>query len=172
MAKPLIVNVIELLRRPGNAKDVSVTVSSDDLEFGDSRMADEDVSVTVHLESMSNGISVHGSASAAWEGECRRCLDPLRRAFTVDLDELYQAVPDNPDAHIIENDQIDLLPMVRENLLLAIPVGPLCSDDCPGFCPQCGADLRQGGCGCDQVRTDDRWAALDALRDRLPGPPE
>ena len=172
MATPLIVNVVELLRRPGNTKDVNVTVESADVDFDDSRMSDDPVSVDLHLESLSNGIAVHGTATAAWEGECRRCLDPLRRQVTVELDELYQVAPDNPDAYAIESDQINLLPMVRENLLLAIPVGPLCTDACPGFCPQCGADRRQGPCTCAPVRTDDRWAALDALRERLPDAPE
>ena len=172
MATPLIVNVIELLRRPGNTKDVSVNVASGDLDFDDSRMAEEPVSVEVHMEALSNGVAVHGTATATWEGECRRCLDPLRRPVTVELDEMYQVAPDNPDAYGIENDQIALLPMVRENILLAIPVGPLCTEDCPGFCPECGSDLRKGACGCAPVRTDDRWAALDALRERLPDAPE
>ena len=172
MATPLIVNVIELLRRPGNTKDVDVTLKADDLVFDDSRMSDEPVSVTAHLEALSNGISVHGSATATWEGECRRCLDPLRRLVTVDLDELYQVHPDSPDAYAIENDQINLLPMVRENLLLAIPLGPLCTEDCPGICPVCGADLKVAACGCDTAPKDHRWDALDAIREQLSDAPE
>ena len=168
MATPLIVNVIELLRRPGNTKDVDVTVAADDLDFEDSRMADDPVVVRVHLEALSSGVSVHGTATATWEGECRRCLDPLRRSMSVEIEELYQVHPDSPDAYAIENDQINLLPMVRENLLLAIPVGPLCTEDCAGFCPQCGADLREGACGCSPAPADDRWSALDALKGRVP----
>lgn len=167
MATPLIVNVVELMRRPGNTKDVDVSVAAADLVFDDGRMTASDVDVHLHLEALSNGISVHGTAGAEWQGECRRCLAPLVRRMTVEVDELYQAVPDAPDAYAIENDQINLLPMVRENLLLAIPLGPLCADDCPGFCPQCGTDLKAGPCGCSRPTGDDRWAALDALKDRL-----
>ena len=168
MATPLIVNVVELLRRPGNTKDVVVSVAAADLTFDDHRMTDDAVEVDVHLESLSNGISVHGVAMATWTGECRRCLVPLRERMRIDVDELYQVVADSPDAYAIENDQINLLPMVRENLLVAIPLGPLCRDDCPGFCPHCGTDLKTGSCTCSSSVVDDRWAALEALKGKLP----
>ena len=62
------------------------------------------------------------------------------------------------------NGQIDLAPMVREEVLLAVPDGPLCRPDCPGLCPICGADLAEGPCGCDTTERDERWAVLDQLR--------
>ena len=167
---PLLVNVVELLRWPGTTKDLDVTVAAADLGFDDPRIVDEPVAITVRLESLSNGVSVRGTATARWAGECRRCLAPVSERASVDLDELYQRVREDPDAHVIENDQIDLLPMVRENILLAVPIGPLCREDCPGFCPQCGADLSEGACGCDGTVQDPRWAALDALKGRLADP--
>ena len=162
MATPLIVNVVELLRRPGNTKDVAVSVASADLTFDDARMTDDPIDVDVHLEALSNGISVHGHASATWTGECRRCLTPLRERMRIDVDELYQVVTDSPDAYAIENDQINLLPMVRENLLVAIPLGPLCREDCPGLCAECGALLALDP-GHRHEQQDPRWAALGAL---------
>ena len=63
----------------------------------------------------------------------------------------------------IENGQLDLGPMVRENVLLGAPDAPLCRDDCPGLCPICGTDLQLGPCDCDRTERDDRWAALDQL---------
>lgn len=167
MATPLIVNVVELLRWPGTVKDVQASIAVDDFDFQDPRIVDVPVDVAVHLESLSTGIVVSGSAKATWAGECRRCLRPIRDRLEVDFDELYQQVPDNPDAYAIVNDQIDLLPMVRENVLLAIPLGPLCRQDCPGLCPQCGQDLSEGQCGCSAAITDPRWAALDDLRSAL-----
>lgn len=164
MATPLIVNVVELLRWPGTVKDVRVSIAAEDFDFRDSRLVDLPVEVAIHLESLSNGIVVSGSAEATWAGECRRCLRPIRDRLEVDFDELYQQVPDNPDAYAIVNDQIDLLPMVRENVLLAIPLGALCRPDCPGLCPHCGQDLSEGQCGCAVGATDPRWAALDDLR--------
>jgi uncharacterized protein len=171
MAAPLNVNVIELLRRPGTVKDVSATVATEDFDFADDRIVDDPIEVTIHLESLSNGIAVAGRARARWRGECRRCLEPLDESMEVAFDELYQTTLEDPDAWHITGDQIDLLPMVRENVLLSVPLGPLCRPDCPGFCPVCGADLAEEECGCDRSSTDDRWAVLDQLKGRL-GPEE
>lgn len=170
MATPLIVNVVELLRWPGTTKDIVMSIAAADLEFGEARIADEPVDIALHLESLSNGVTVNGTTSATWLGECRRCLAPLSERMTLDLSELYQQIPDDSEAYKIENDQINLLPMVRENLVLAIPLGPLCREDCPGFCPQCGIDLSEGSCSCDNTVSDPRWAALESLKGSLEDP--
>ena len=170
MATPLVVNVVELLRWSGTTKDVAVDVAAADLEFNDARISNESVAIALHLESLSNGVSVAGTASATWHGECRRCLAPLQERMVVEVSELYQQIPEDPEAYSIENDQINLLPMVRENLLLAVPLGPLCREDCPGFCPQCGKDLSQTACSCDNSVVDPRWAALETLKGSLKDP--
>ena len=170
MATPLIVNVVELLRWPGTTKDVEISIASTDLEFGESRITDAPVDIALHLESLSNGVTVNGTTTASWLGECRRCLAPISERMTIELSELYQQFPDDSEAYKIENDQINLLPMVRENLLLAIPLGPLCREDCPGFCPHCGQDLSEGSCSCDNTVSDPRWAALESLKGSLKDP--
>lgn len=172
MATPLLVNVVELLRWPGTTKDIEVSLASDDLEFNDDRIVDEPVDVALHLESLSNGITVGGVVSATWKGQCRRCVKPLTVRMSVEVAELYQRILEDPDAYVIENDQINLLPMVRENILLAIPLGPLCHPDCPGLCPQCGIDLSEAQCDCTISSQDPRWGVLDALRGALEDPAE
>ena len=168
MAKPLIVNAVELLRRPGTTKDIDVAVAVLDFEFDDVRIVDTPVDISVHLESLSTGIHVSGTAHATWAGVCRRCLAPLVERMSVDLDEMYQKGTYDPDAYEIENDQINLLPMVREGLLLAVPLSPLCREDCPGFCPHCGADLSETHCECDTSASDPRWSALENLKGVFP----
>jgi uncharacterized protein len=172
MVKPLIINVVELLRWPGTTKEVAVSLDVADLEFDDSRVTDEPVDVVLHLESMSNGISVQGTSSATWAGVCRRCVTELSVRMTIDVSELYQKEIEDPDAYVIVNDQLNLLPMVRENILVAIPLGPLCRPDCPGLCPQCGVDLAESSCSCENSISDPRWGALEALRGVLDDSPE
>jgi uncharacterized protein len=172
MATPLIVNVVELLRWPGTTKDVVLSIAATDLEFGESRISDEPVEINLHLEALSNGVTVNGTTSATWAGECRRCLTPMSARMTIELSELYQQMPDDSEAYVIDNDQINLLPMVRENLLLAVPLGPLCREDCPGFCPHCGKDLSESECSCDNTVIDPRWAALETLKGSLKDPSE
>lgn len=167
MSTPLVVNVVELLRRPGSSKDVESSVEVSDFEFHDDRILSTPVTVNLRLESLSNGITVSGEAVGEWTAECRRCLRVIRERLRAPIDELYQLIVEDPDAYAIDHDQISLLPMVRENLLLALPLAPLCRPDCPGLCATCGADLSDGACGCTPAPTDDRWSALDALRDSL-----
>ena len=68
MAKPLIVNAVELLRRPGTTKDIEVAVAVLDFEFDDSRIVDTPVDISVHIVSLSSGIHVSGTAHATWAG--------------------------------------------------------------------------------------------------------
>lgn len=167
MAKPLVVNAVELLRRPGSTKDIDVVVSSEDFEFNDSRIDDQPVHVRLHLEALSDGIAVSGVATGHWHGECKRCLSSVHESADIEIDELYQVTVTDPDAFPIDADQLMLLPMVRENILIAVPQFLLCRPDCKGLCPQCGVDLNVGTCSCEAPGTDDRWAVLEDLKSRL-----
>jgi uncharacterized protein len=71
------------------------------------------------------------------------------------------------DAEPLVGDQIDFTLPVREAVLLAVPDAPLCRPECPGLCPQCGADRATTTCSCVSETRDERWAALDALRGKL-----
>lgn len=172
MAKPLVVNAVELLRRPGSTKDIDVVVAAEDFEFNDSRIDDVPVHVRLHLEALSDGIAVTGVATAHWHGECKRCLAPVQESTEIDIDELYQVAVTDPDAFPIDADQLMLLPMVRENILVVVPQFLLCQPDCKGLCPQCGADLNEGQCSCIVPVVDDRWAALEGLKLKLADEPE
>jgi uncharacterized protein len=168
----LLVNAAELLRRPASRKDVSVTVPApDDLVVGDARVpAGSDVTVDLELESLTDGVVVTGRLGAPWVGRCRRCLGPAQGRIEVEVRELYQPHPTTDDAYPLEGDVLDLEPLVRESLMLELPIAPVCRPDCQGLCPVCGTDLNVGACDCDRTAADPRWAALDALRDRLDPP--
>jgi uncharacterized protein len=147
----LLVNATELLRQPGTERDLRVDVPL------------ADVAVDVSLTSSLDDIVVAGQLRVAWSDECRRCLQPLSRQLVADVEERY-APGGGEDAFPIEHGRLDLAPMVREEVLLAIPDAPLCRPDCAGLCPTCGADLNAGPCGCDRAVRDERWAVLDQLR--------
>ena len=169
MASPLVVNILELIRRPGTFKDLDVDVPTSEFAFGDPRIDDAcDVHAKLHVESTSGGIVVDGVVTARARGECSRCLADLGLAIASDVDEVYQRVPENDDVYPLEGDQLDLRPMVRESVLLAIPEAPLCSAACKGLCPVCGKDLNTESCSCARPLADDRWSALDQLKGKLP----
>jgi DUF177 domain-containing protein len=164
---PLLLNATELLRQPGSCRRVEVTMPRGEVGLDDARLTG-DVAVAVDVESIVDDILVRGHLSVAWRDECRRCLRPLSGVLDVAVEERY-AVQSDPagDAFPISVGQIDLAPMVREEVLLALPDAPLCRSECPGLCPICGADLQEGPCQCDTTVRDERWAILDQLRGDL-----
>jgi uncharacterized protein len=169
-ASPLVVNAVELLRRPGSERDIDATLTPAELGLNDSRFhADDDLGVHLHLESMSDGIVVTGTLDVPWHGACRRCLKDLDSHTTSEVDELYQSTLTDPDAFEITGDQLDLRPMVRELALLDAPESPLCRPDCAGLCPVCGTDLNESTCSCEAPRQPSPWDVLDRLK--APGSP-
>ena len=65
---------------------------------------------------------------------------------------------------LYDGDEIDLCPLIREQLLLALPTRPLCQEDCRGLCPHCGINLNHGACGCRVETVDPRLEALRSLK--------
>jgi uncharacterized protein len=168
MGSPFIVNIVELLRRTGTKKNITLSVPASQFGFDEFRITDDSlIDVCLDLESISNGIVVHGVLGGHWQLQCRRCLRPIAQDSEAIVDELYQRIPDNPDAYPLGTEQLDLRPMIRELVLLSEPNSSLCSADCPGLCPQCGADLQTSPCNCEARPVDERWAVLDELRQQL-----
>jgi uncharacterized protein len=182
MSSTLVVNVLDLLRRPGSEKSVSVVAKAEVFDFADSRIAnDSEVSVEIDLESSSTGIVAQGSATVGWSSMCRRCLRPVTGIADAEVNEAFsrqvsahrssadvaEDLTVDGDAEPLVGDQIDFTLPVREAVLLAVPDAPLCRPECPGLCPQCGADRATTTCSCVSETRDERWAALDALRGKL-----
>ncbi len=161
----LVLNVADLLRKPGTERPVRLESSIEELGISEDRLPPGPVVVDARLDVLSDGIVISGSVHATWKGECRRCLSVVGGPLEVPVQEMYQNRVTNPDAFALEHDHLDLRPMVREALLLDTPVAPLCREDCAGFCPVCGNDRNEQACSCATEVRDERWAALDALRD-------
>jgi len=129
-----------------------------------------DIELRLRFEAVLEGVLVSGTARAAVTGECGRCLDPLAdgELLEVDLQELFgypesvREDDDEADLPLLEHDLLDLGPTLRDAVVLALPLTPLCRPDCPGLCAQCGARLAD-----DPDHTHDeidaRWTALTAL---------
>lgn len=124
------------------------------------------VQFDLRLEAVVEGVLVTGSASGRLVGECARCLVDIEDEFLADVQELYvypesDAEPD--EASRLEGDLIDLEPVLRDQVVLALPFQPLCSDDCPGLCPDCGVRLADQPGHRHEVSIDPRWSELAGL---------
>jgi len=167
----LLINVADLLRRPASRKSVRLTVPSDGFTVVDSTVpAGAPIDVDLELESLTDGVVVTGQVSAPWEAACRRCLGPAHGRLDVTVRELYQSEPQSDEAFAIDGEVLDLEPLVREAVLLELPLAPLCRADCAGLCPDCGADRNDVDCGHQLEVHDPRWDVLDDLRGRLDHP--
>ncbi len=154
-----VVDVAPLLRRPGNRREVLIDQQVADL--GTTAAEATRLTGSLLVEAMADSVSVTGAISAEWEGACRRCLEPARGAVEVEIQEVYEREPSEGETYQLADEHLDLAPMVREQVLLSLPLAPLCSPGCAGPAPDsfpARAEADEGAAG-----GDPRWAALDAL---------
>jgi uncharacterized protein len=131
------------------------------------------VTVTGRLRKVSSQVFVQGEARGTFTGECDRCLAEVRRDVVTPLNLFFQVSPDartaradeETDIQFIhpEQDVIVLDDEVRQTLLLEVPLKVLCTDECAGICPGCGANLNNEECRCEDAPIDPRWAKLAEL---------
>ncbi len=165
----------ELGRRPGSERRVTLTAPAPaDLGIEVLHVPEgSPVEFDLRLEAVVEGVLVTGAAEAVLEGECVRCLEPISSVITADFQELF--VYDEDDADDAEDDEtsrlvgdlVDLEPLLRDSVVLALPFQPLCQDDCPGLCVECGARLADDPGHQHDAAIDPRWASLQGLGDTV-----
>jgi len=170
------VPVIELVGNPGATRELTRAAGAD--EFGDEVWGPAegalrgDIQLALHLDAVVEGILVRGSIGADLELPCSRCLAPQQVHVDSDVAELFVDTAkredddeDDPGYELLDDrTAIDLTTIVRDALLVDLPVRVLCREDCQGLCEVCGADRNAQDCG---HRPDDmpdaRWAKLADL---------
>ena len=171
LVQDLKLSVAEVIGRPGEYRDVHLAAPVEGVEVALAHLGPESpIDADLRVESVVEGLLVTGHASARAELECARCLKGFPSTIRTELCELFAASADaseDPDAYPIDGTEIDLEPMLRDALTLALPLNPICDAACRGLCARCGRDLTAGDCSCTDDDVDPRWAELDALRDKL-----
>lgn len=178
----------ELGRRPGALQRLSRTIEAPGAPaaFGIDGVIGvpqgAPVELEIRLESVMEGVLVTGTARASAEGECVRCLEPLELELDADFQEMF-SYPDaddrgrasaepaddaeeDEDRLFLEDGLFDLEPVLRDAVVLALPMQPVCQDDCPGLCSQCGARLADDP-DHHHDAVDIRWAALQGLAETI-----
>ncbi len=123
------------------------------------------VALDLMVEAVVEGVLVTGTAEVRLAGQCARCLEEIEDSTTVDLQELYlypDKEPDDEEASRLEDDLVDLEPLLRDAVVLDLPFTPLCREECAGLCPACGANLNHDPSHSHADPTDARWAGLTA----------
>ncbi len=167
---PLVLDTRELGRRPGSQREVTRTVPAPaDLGIEVLRVPEgSPVQLDLRLEAVMEGVLVTGTAHAGLEGECVRCLEPITDGLEGQFQELFvyddhATSEEDDEVSMLEGDLLDLEPLLRDAVVLALPFQPLCQEDCPGLCPECGARLADDPDHGHEAGTDPRWAKLSML---------
>jgi uncharacterized protein len=144
----------------------------------------EPVVLQGRIDRVHNGFSFQGHLTTRVRLQCSRCLEPFGLPLDLSFDLGYRTGeaspsmkeaasgaryldPEDPSVVDLDAGRIDLAQLIQEQVYLALPLKPLCEIGCRGLCPQCGARLDLGDCGCVTADVDPRWAALKALKDKL-----
>ena len=172
--KPLVLDTRELGRRPGSMREVRFPAPAPE-GLGVEMIgvpAGTEIDLDLRLESVMEGVLVSGTATAPLTGECGRCLETVNDTLTVDLQELFayaESEAGDEDVSFMQGDHLDLEPVLRDAVVLALPLTPLCREDCAGLCAECGERLDDLPEDHAHDAPDPRWAALqDALDPKNP----
>ncbi|MEU6388885.1 YceD family protein [Streptomyces sp. NPDC046939] len=182
---PLVFDTHELGRRPGAMQRLTRTIDAPrDLGVEGVIGVPEGapVELELRLESVMEGVLVTGTARALAKGECVRCLEPVGLEVDTDFQEMFsypdaddrgrvKAEPgddaeDDEDRLFLEDGLFDLEPVLRDAVVLALPMQPVCQEDCEGLCSECGVRLSDEP-GHHHDAVDIRWAALQGLAESI-----
>jgi uncharacterized protein len=159
---PFVVGLAELRRVPGHPREVRVVGTLPGLALSDAWIPDgADVAAELRLEMLADGhLTAVGTVWAPWVGRCRRCLRPVEGSLDIEVSEVFEPDPaDDAETYPLGTDRVDLEPMLRDAVLLALPLAPLCDDDCAGPDP----DDHPVGTP-EESEPDPRWSALGQLK--------
>jgi uncharacterized protein len=149
------IDVADLLSHPGARRHVNLTEPVEGLTATAARVVDP-IDVDLDLDHISEGIVVRGAVRAKWRGECSRCLRDLAQPLELHVDELFESDPVPGETYPLEGHEIDLDQLVRDSVLLELPLAPHCDSRC---------DPTPIGDAADTVDppVDPRWAVLSEL---------
>ncbi len=161
----------ELGRRPGMQRTKTLTVPAPaDLGIEVLRVPEgSPLDLDLRLEAVMEGVLVTGTVTAGLTGECVRCVTDIVDQIETDFQELFvyddgrHATQEDDETSRLEHDLLDLEPLIRDSVVLQLPFQPLCHEDCPGLCPECGARLEDDPGHTHGEAIDPRWAALTGL---------
>lgn len=171
MSNPFLLNTHDLPRRAGEMKEYELDIQLD------SPIGLDVIAVPVgileldlRLESVSEGVLATGEFEVIAKGECIRCLDPIEIELNRNFQELYAYSPNSDNPEELEEDQLlmdgeimNLELPIRDAIVLALPINPVCDDGCQGLCPECGVKWAQLPDDHAHEVVDARWAQLQGL---------
>ncbi|HXG68329.1 MAG TPA: DUF177 domain-containing protein [Blastocatellia bacterium] len=170
-----ILNVYQISEHEGLKVNLRYEEGQPDLGSEDGRIVGRP-NLQLQADRDGDRVQLTGHVKAAVAFECDRCLKPLSVQVDQNFDLLYTppiggGAPEEKELGVddlstafYQGQGINLDDLVREQVVLTLPMGRLCGEECRGLCPECGANLNEGKCACKVEQVDPRWAALKELK--------
>ncbi len=129
----------------------------------------------LRIDKVGAEVLIKGHTLTEIELTCSRCLNNFKKEVNLDIsityhplselkgDEVYELHDYEMEVDFYSGDEIDIDNLIEEEIILSIPMKPLCSEECKGLCPKCGADLNITSCGCSNQVIDERFGMLKKL---------
>ena len=154
--------------------EVILESEADSNEYGIEGIAFRDLmKIRLNIQKVDNEYYCHGTVAAPVEQECSRCLSLFENDLTGDLSfsvrmqevKPAQAYDEEGEIFFVRSGEpiLELNEIIRQSLILSLPLKPLCHQDCKGLCPNCGVNLNEESCDCKDEETDERWEGLRGL---------
>ena len=163
----LLIDIHDLVGTPGACRPIFKVQPIEGLKVPLAWVEEEDpVQIDLVAESLREGVEVTGEVSGRLRLSCSRCLVEYGLPFEQAVGEMFYFSAEEAkekESYAVEAGIIDLEQMLRDVVILGMPVNPVHDPECRGLCPQCGADLNQGDCGHDREMVDIRWAPLKSM---------
>lgn len=163
MSGGLRFHVSDLVGRPGERRRVHGGIDLD-VAVGESRVHGA-ARVSAVLEGIDHGVLARFEATAPVTLQCTRCLVEWETDLSVESAQVFEPEPDEDGYALAADDTVDLAGPVRDEVVLAVPIRPLCRPDCAGLCPTCGTDLNREPCDGHEEPSSSPFAALQGLFD-------
>jgi uncharacterized protein len=160
------VSIIDLMHKPGQMREASLDIlTPEPMGEGIAVVPDgTNLDLDVRFESVHEGILVTGEVFVDADAECSRCLEPLTVPIEVDFQELFTYSVSSEDDHFVKDDEINLEQVIRDAVVLNLPLHPLCQIDCLGLCVECGVKMAENPHHVHEAPVDSRWIALKELQ--------
>lgn len=161
----LIIQLKELIHKPGNMKEVVIQHTLTD-PIGTEVMgipAGTTLEIPTRLESVHEGILATAEFVATTNGICSRCLDEITQDLDIEIQELFMYRPEQEDDFVVEQDRIDLEQALIDSVVPALPLQPLCSEECEGLCARCGVRMEENPDHTHEDPIDPRFSALEGF---------
>nr|WP_204249389.1 DUF177 domain-containing protein [Frondihabitans sp. PAMC 28766] len=162
---PYTVPVYDLVHRPGEMRESELDLVVP-AKLGEGLIAVPEGStleIDLRIEVLHDGLLTSGHVSAEAVGECSRCLKPIDQSVEVDFAELFAYSDDEAFDYRVQDDHVDLEPVVRDAVVLSLPFQPVCRPDCPGLDPETGERVEDMVDYHPREVLDPRWAVLGEL---------